>query len=368
MSTNDDPPRQTQCLKLDPCSPSSTDLKHAASLLQNDQVVAIPTETVYGLAANALSPPAISKIFHAKGRPSDNPLIIHISSLEMLETILPPNTQIPEIYKPLIEKYWPGPLTILLPKGPQIPSSVTAGHKTVAVRFPSHPIAQALIQQCGFPLAAPSANTSGRPSPTLASHVLSDLGGRIPLILDGGPCENGLESTVIDGLSSPPVVLRPGGVTVEMLKKIKGWEGVRVYRKDFVDGGLEVAPTTPGMKYRHYTPEAEVVLFEGKGRDVVRRAIREEVRRIISQSEQEHKIGIMWTSSSIANDDDASEGVEEMALGNTPEAVARELFKALRTMEERGVKIILVEGVGEENEGLAVMNRLRKAAAKVVIV
>ncbi|MEW5306626.1 MAG: hypothetical protein WDW36_009080 [Sanguina aurantia] len=237
-------------------------LQCAVTLLTAGQAVAIPTETVYGLAANALSAEAVARIFQAKQRPSDNPLIIHVSSMEMLQALYPAGWELPAVYTQAVAELWPGPLTILLPCSPLIPPIVTCGHPTMAVRMPSHPVARALIAACGFPLAAPSANSSGRPSPTLATHVMEDLCGRIPLVLDGGPCGCGVESTVLDGLRRPPVLLRPGGVTAERLSRVPGLEQLQVYRRDFVDAALEAAPTTPGMKYRHYSPDAQVVLID----------------------------------------------------------------------------------------------------------
>jgi tRNA threonylcarbamoyl adenosine modification protein (Sua5/YciO/YrdC/YwlC family) len=249
-------------LAANPPTPMYTsDLSHlrrAAELLQQEEVVAIPTETVYGLAANALSASAVRKIFAAKQRPSDNPLIIHISSLDMLRALYPDGSPIPPIYTPILARHWPGPLTILLPRSPLVPEAVTCGQPTMAVRLPSHPVARTLIALCGFPLAAPSANSSGRPSPTLAHHVLEDLKGRLPLIIDGGACSSGLESTVLDALRQPPAILRPGGVTYEQLQQQEGLAGLQVYRRDFVDSQLEAAPSTPGMKYRHYSPDAKV--------------------------------------------------------------------------------------------------------------
>ncbi|KAI8820877.1 DHBP synthase RibB-like alpha/beta domain-containing protein [Fimicolochytrium jonesii] len=352
-------------------------IHNAASLLRTGSVVAFPTETVYGLAANGLSPTAVRSIYAAKGRPSDNPLILHVSSLAMIEQlILPPsNPHIPQIYHEAIKQSWPGPLTILLPRGPNVPLEVTGGHETVAVRFPSHPIARALIDACGFPLAAPSANTSGRPSPTLASHVFSDLATRgVPLIIDGGACGYGVESTVLDGLSSPPVVLRPGGVTVEHLRTLPGLENLRVYKKDFVDGALEAAPTTPGMKYRHYTPEAEVVVFElPEGSEdtlALRAAVDTHAEGLLATLPPAQRIGILRTTacSSPSWPHENSDKITTLQIGPTPTLVAHNIFAALRTMEQRGVSVILVEGVADEREGLAVMNRVRKAASRVVVV
>ncbi|KAI9142308.1 DHBP synthase RibB-like alpha/beta domain-containing protein, partial [Paraphysoderma sedebokerense] len=309
-------------------------------------VVAMPTETVYGLAANALSPNAISKIFHAKSRPSDNPLIIHISSLHMLKSLLP-GGKIPPSYLPLIQRFWPGPLTLLFPKSDSIPDIITASQPTVAIRFPSHPITRTLISLCGFPLAAPSANSSGKPSPTLAQHVYEDLKGKIPLIIDGGQCNYGIESTVLDGLRDPPVILRPGGVTAEMAKEIPGYEHVRVYKKDFVDRQMEETPTTPGMKYRHYSPEAEVILVnlnfdrsrpsDYKHALMKQKSVLEKELKIVSAKPNE--------SSSV---------------------IARELFKGLRWLDSQKVDLLFIQGVEESDEGLAIMNRVRKAASKVI--
>ncbi|KAJ3036108.1 hypothetical protein HDV00_003084 [Rhizophlyctis rosea] len=377
-------------------SPSDNEaIQQAASVLRDDLPVAFPTETVYGLGANATSSTAVSTIFRAKGRPSDNPLIVHISSLSQLSQILPPSTSLPDVYTHAITRFWPGPLTILVPRGPNIPLTVTAGHETVAVRFPSHPVARALIDACGFPIAAPSANTSGRPSPTLASHVQSDLHGRIPMIIDGGPSDGGVESTVLDGLRSPPAILRPGGVTWEALRELPGLESLKVYRRDFTETAMEAAPTTPGMKYRHYSPEAEVVLFElseqkavdggvgekelASGTERMRVAVDKEIARLRSlplPSDTPLKIGVMRTwssnsnpsSNSISGSNSRDNTVEEYILGdaNSPEAVARHLFRGLRELEDRGAKVILVEGILEDREGLAVMNRVRKAASRVI--
>jgi L-threonylcarbamoyladenylate synthase len=246
---------------------------------------AIPTETVYGLAANALDSVACQRIYTAKKRPSDNPLISHISSLEMLRMLVRPVAgdgsqtnvldalSIPEKLKPVLCKFWPGPLTVLLPKKDGVPDVVTAGLDTVAVRFPAHPIARKIIEMCGFPLAAPSANLSGRPSPTTAAHVLEDLGGRINFIVDGGSSEFGLESTVLDATRSPPMILRPGSITERMLRELL--PDIRVFKKDsdFLTAEetkqMEERPATPGMKYRHYSPTSPLLLFEGADPDQV---------------------------------------------------------------------------------------------------
>ncbi|KAG9287716.1 hypothetical protein G9A89_004119 [Geosiphon pyriformis] len=403
-------------------------LSRAASLLARGEVVAMPTETVYGLASNALNPEAVKKIFSIKNRPADNPLIVHISSLKMLRSLLPnPEAKIPGIYLEIIKKFWPGPLTILLPKSSLIPDEVTCNQQTVAVRFPSHPIARALITLCGFPLAAPSANISGRPSPTIASHVFNDLNTKVSMIIDGGQCVSGVESTVLDVLSNPklPTILRPGGVTFEDLFPMPGMSGLRVYKKDFIDEKLEMAPTTPGMKYRHYSPDAQVILIDPKEEKSsledrtkkMKELVEKEIFEIRKSSKK--RIGILRTiktsaslsstpipqkikdnlscenfipiESQYGNEIDQecdnfvnpaitlsstnglvhSKNIDliEYNLGDSiafPEEVARQLFKGLRFLDDRKVDYIIVEGMKEEKEGLAVMNRLRKAASKIV--
>ncbi|KXZ42995.1 hypothetical protein GPECTOR_108g190 [Gonium pectorale] len=429
-------------------------IARAAALLAAGEVVAIPTETVYGLAANALSASAVSKIYAAKNRPADNPLIVHVSSLAMLASLYPPGWSLPAIYTAAVAELWPGPLTILLPRSPLVPDAVTCGMPTMAVRMPAHPLALALIAACGFPLAAPSANSSGRPSPTLARHVLSDLDGRIPLVLDGGPCTCGLESTVLDGLRSPPAILRPGGVTAERLASYPGLSGLQVYRRDFVDAALEAAPTTPGMKYRHYSPSAPVLLLDpgdarpaggtASGADsgaagsgdgstgmnfsasaaaeddaCLAARLRSAAAALLAELAAERSaaaatatttaavegtagregtapsgrwtVGVLRTtvagapSGPLPSQPSAISGcgtapadappaalggvaVMEYVLGHVsrPEAVASELFAGLRHMDELGVGAIVVEGVRDAGAGTAVMNRLRKAASRVV--
>ncbi|KAI9305448.1 DHBP synthase RibB-like alpha/beta domain-containing protein [Cunninghamella echinulata] len=357
--------------------------------LKQGEAIGIPTETVYGLAANALNENAVSKIFTAKNRPQDNPLIVHISSLSMLESILP-DGKIPPIYLPIIQQCWPGPLTIIVPTSSLIPTSVTCGQPTVAVRFPSHPVARALIDACGFPLAAPSANSSGKPSPTLASHVFDDLNHKIPLILDGGLCNVGLESTVLDGLRTPPAILRPGGATYEMLKSIEGMNGLQVYKKHFVDQALELAPTTPGMKYRHYSPEAMVILIvekeplssaiattneNNKNSNTFDLVWKKELKHLLGSGIGIKKVGILKTVNDKSMDyewrtnimEDEIEYVTlQMGRHDHPEEVARGMFKGLRELDSTIVDVIFVQGVSETKEGMAIMNRLHKAASKTI--
>ena len=340
----------------------SSSLELAVSHLQAGRVVAFPTETVYGLGANALDANAVSGIFAAKGRPSDNPLIVHISDLEMLQPLV--TGEIPVVYKELIANYWPGPLTLLFKKSDLVPDIVTCGHATVAIRMPAHPTALALIRACGFPLAAPSANTSGRPSPTIAAHVLDDLNGRIPLILDGGQCKSGVESTVVDGLSCIPSILRPGGVTLSQVKGCSGFENVRVWSRDFRDDELELAPTTPGMKYKHYSPNCHVVLVKlciSADKCHQRLAVDRLIDEYLLQDQ--NVVGVIRTGDT--NDASSHTGHIEMHIGDSSPDVAHGIFKALRDMEKKGASIIIVEGIPEVDEGLAVMNRLHKAASEV---
>lgn len=359
-------------------------INKAVEYLKQGEAIGIPTETVYGLAANALDAKAVSKIFAAKNRPQDNPLIIHISSISMLEKVLP-DGKIPSIYLPVIKKCWPGPLTIILPTSPQIiPTSVTCGQPTVAVRFPAHPVARALIDACGFPLAAPSANSSGKPSPTLASHVFDDLNHKIPFILDGGLCNVGLESTVLDGLRNPPAILRPGGATYEMLQSIEGMEGLQVYRKHFVDKALELAPTTPGMKYRHYSPEAMVILIEESSSSSSLKnenngrfdfAWKKELKQLLDNGIDIKKVGILKTVDgknedyqwrSALTEGDIEYITLQMGRHDHPEEIARGMFKGLRELDSTTVDVIFVQGVSENMEGMAIMNRLQKAASKTI--
>ncbi|OAQ28388.1 translation factor [Linnemannia elongata AG-77] len=371
-------------------------LDQAAHILRAGQVVGMPTETVYGLASNALDSIAAQRIFKAKNRPQDNPLIVHVSSLKMLRSILKDNI-IPDVYDDLIRTYWPGPLTLLFPRSSLIPNEITCGQATVAVRFPSHPITRALISACDRPLAAPSANSSGKPSPTLASHVMDDLAGKIPMVIDGGQCSFGIESTVVDGLRVPPAILRPGGITFEQIRQVKGMEKVQVYKKHFTDAAMEQAPTTPGMKYRHYSPEAEVVLVEyiktedspvsnGSGPTGQYGRILKEIEKL--KQEGKKRFGILRTSFTTTTpsaaaaaavithpngtthlqDDREDENVIEFPLGqgSKPEDVARELFRGLRYLDDQKVDCIFVEGISEDDEGLAVMNRVRKAASRTI--
>ncbi|KAJ1927864.1 hypothetical protein IWQ60_002555 [Tieghemiomyces parasiticus] len=357
-------------------------LATSTRLLHEGKVVALPTETVYGLAANALAPAAVARIYQTKNRPADNPLIVHVASLAMLRSLLP-GGKIPAVYEPLIQRHWPGPLTLLFPASPTVPAIVTCGLPTVAVRFPAHPVARATIAYSGLPLAAPSANSSGKPSPTLALHVWDDLEDRVPLILDSGQCAWGIESTVVDGLRQPPAILRPGGVTLEQIRRVPGFEACQVYRKNFTDARLEQAPTTPGMKYRHYSPDAQVVLFERRADDTdpaagQDSALTEALRAALARHPGD-PVGILtvyprpasWQTQ-VGGDTSAQIHFRAMAdEGPTSDPMAapytRNLFRSFREFDKLRVRWILVEGSAETHEGLALMNRLQKAASTVVL-
>ncbi|KAB8282019.1 DHBP synthase RibB-like alpha/beta domain-containing protein [Yarrowia lipolytica] len=339
-------------------------LKHASHVLQTThEPVAFPTETVYGLGASALSTESVKSIYAAKNRPADNPLIVHVSSLDQLKRKILKGREIPDIYTPLIEKFWPGPLTILLPldSDSDVSPACTVGQPTVAVRMPDHPVARSLIALSDLPLAAPSANASTRPSPTTADHVYHDLQGRIPLILDGGACHVGVESTVVDGLSDPPMLLRPGGVSLEQIREHGGekWKNVLVGR---ANAKTDEAVRTPGMKYKHYSPTGKVVLFG----PVSDKSVEQAVKEYVTSGELEgKKIGLL-TSLTLSND--TLPDVHTLSMGTTPALVSRNLFAGLRDMDIAEVEVILVEGIREEDEGLAVMNRLRKAASEEITV
>lgn len=336
----------------------------AKELTSTNNVVGFPTETVYGLGGSALDNESVQSIYKAKNRPADNPLIVHVSSVDQLKRkILPEGYQIPKIYESLIGKFWPGPLTILLPvhEGSPVLRYVTAGQSTFAVRIPLHPVARALIALSDTPLAAPSANASTRPSPTLASHVFNDLQGRIPYILDGGACDFGVELTVVDGLVDPPMLLRPGGVSLEEIRQYGGerWNDVILAKKT---AGKTEAVKTPGMKYRHYSPTAKVVLFVrcGDGKKAIDNYIN-------NNNLLEAKIAVLRTRHFIKVAQTAASNKSiERELGVDGHTISHNLFRYLREVDELGVDMIFVEGMDETNEGLAIMNRLSKAALEVI--
>lgn len=326
-------------------------LKEAAEILKRGDLVAFPTETVYGLGANALDESAAKKIYAAKGRPSDNPLIAHISDLEMIEPLI---SYFPEKGRKLAEAFWPGPMTMIFPKSEIVPYGTTGGLDTVAIRMPSDPVAAELIRLAGVPVAAPSANTSGRPSPTMAEHVYQDMNGKIDMILDGGPVGIGVESTIVDVTGEIPMLLRPGAITMEMLRETVG--EVEIDPAIVGPMSADMRPKAPGMKYRHYAPKAELTLVEGEAEAVVRR-----INALAREKLQEGcRVGIICTEETRS----CYPGGMVRSIGERAkeETVAHNLYAVLREFDDLGAEYIFSEGFPEDNLGQAIMNRLNKAA------
>ncbi|MED0676812.1 L-threonylcarbamoyladenylate synthase [Aneurinibacillus thermoaerophilus] len=325
-------------------------VREAALLLRQNELIAFPTETVYGLGGNGLVDKTVEKIYMAKGRPSDNPLILHIAERKQLGELV---SEIPPLAEALMEAFWPGPLTIVFPKQLGVAMRASAGLNTIAIRMPDHPLALALIRASGLPIAAPSANLSGRPSPTTAQHVLEDLDGRIAGVLDGGSTGIGVESTVVDVTGDVPMILRPGGVTAEQIAEITG--EVRMDPGILEEG---VAPKSPGMKYRHYAPAGDMRLVkENSVEEMVRR-----IRKLAHEAQaQGKKVGILATAESKLC---YGEDYVVIACGKRSDliSVARHLYDALRRFDQEGVDMIFSETFPESGVGAAIMNRLAKAA------
>lgn len=332
-------------------SPIPEALALASQLLHDGQLVAFPTETVYGLGANALDAKAVLNIFAAKGRPADNPLIVHVYDRAQLT----PLCEVSPLAEKLMDAFWPGPLTLILPRKSAIPDEVAASLPTVAVRMPSHPVAAALLRACKLPIAAPSANRSGKPSPTTAHHVLVDMDGRIPLILDGGSCDVGVESTVLDVTSGAPCILRPGGITKDMLENVLGHVDVAGSVLRPLQKGEKAL--SPGMRYKHYSPDGQVTLVEGAEADVVAA-----MAKLAAHADaQGHRACVMCFTEHM----DALKACHPHDIGSRDNAseVAHRLFDTLRRLDEEHMDVIFSEVVPPEGVGLAVMNRLGRAAA-----
>ncbi len=341
--------------KIDHKKIDSEALQQAAELLRQGELVAFPTETVYGLGADALRPEASKKIYAAKGRPSDNPLIIHVAEFEALGKIV---EEVPDKAKLLADKFWPGPLTMIMRKSAAVPYETTGGMETVAVRMPDHPLALALIREGGGYVAAPSANTSGRPSPTLAEHVYQDLSGKVAMILDGGAVGIGLESTIVDLSENIPMILRPGYITKEMLEEVIG--------EVMVDPGLiaadsNVKPKAPGMKYRHYAPKANLVIVKGEPKKVIAK-INSLTQECITEGK---KVGVIGTDETISRY--KASVVKTIGSREDEDSIARHLYGILREYDEMDIDCIFSESFATPRIGHAIMNRLLKAAGHQVI-
>lgn len=343
-----------QVLVVDARHPDPSIIEQAAAVLRRGGLVALPTETVYGLAADATNADAVAKIFEAKKRPTTDPLIVHISDTAELQGVaLDP----PPLAGALANAFWPGPLTMVLNRASSIPPIVSAGLDTVAVRFPAHAVALALIRTLGAPIAAPSANLFTRPSPTSAAHVWQDLGGRIDMILDGGPASVGVESTVVDLTIDPPAVLRPGGVPLEALREI---EPRIAYAPRHAAAGEAVS--SPGMLLKHYSPRAEVRLFSGP-RDAVLARMHTEIARLVSQGKTVGALALSEDATSL----NAAAHLADLGSAERLDDVSRNLFDGLRSLDDRAVDVIFVRAPSRKGLGEAIWDRLYRAAEGRVI-
>ena len=344
------------------------ELKEAARILRSGGLVAFPTETVYGLGGNALDEDAARKIYAAKGRPSDNPLIAHVSCVEEVEPLV---KEIPEAGRKLMEAFWPGPLTMIFPKSDKVPYGTTGGLDTVAIRMPDDPVANRLIALAGVPVAAPSANTSGRPSPTTADHVWQDMNGRIEMIIDGGPVGIGVESTIVDVSSAVPAVLRPGAITMEMLEAVLG--DVSVDPAILGPLSADVRPKAPGMKYKHYAPKADLTLVEPEDVDRENGLDEKQLQAMIGKVrelsrgkiEAGCKVGVICTDESRHCYTDGA--VRSIGERKSQASVAHNLYALLREFDDLGVDYIFSESFPKDHLGQAIMNRLSKAAGYKIV-
>jgi L-threonylcarbamoyladenylate synthase len=350
---------ETRVLTVDPEHPDPEALAEAARILRAGGLVAFPTETVYGLGANALDASALARIYAAKERPANDPIIAHIARTEQLDQLA---RDIPPAARRLADAFWPGALTLVLKRAPGIPDTIAAGRDTVAVRMPAHPLARALLQAVDLPIGAPSANTFTRPSATTAAHVLEDLDGRIDLVLDGGPTPIGVESTVLDLTGPSPVVLRPGGVTLEDLRAVLP-ETTLAPRYLTEDAGTDA----PGQLLKHYSPRARVLLFTGS-RAAIRERMQEEAQRLAAQGQA---VGLLLAAEDAAAFKEAAfadgTAVEVLGAEGDHAAISQRLFEALRALDRRGVDTILVRDFGREGLGAALWDRLLRAAEGRVI-
>lgn len=349
---------------IDRRNPEPDIIAKAAEIIQKGGLVAFPTETVYGLGGNALDPGASKKIYAAKGRPSDNPLIAHIAEPEDLDRL---TAEVPEAARKLMDAFWPGPLTMIFHKLDSVPYETTGGLDTVAVRMPAHQGALALIRQSGVPIAAPSANASGRPSPTCAAHVAEDLSGRIDMILDGGNADIGVESTIVDLTGEKPCILRPGYITKEMLEEVIGPVETD---PTIMNGNSKDRPKAPGMRYRHYAPKAPMTLVAADDTQDGMQRVKEQILSLAEAALQEgRRPGIIGTEESVGLYRSALPACDIKCIGSrqNPESVARNLYGILREYDAEGVDCIFSESFDSNHLGQAIMNRLLKAAGHQVI-
>ena len=346
---------KTEMIKIDRDDMDLREMKRAGEILKKGGLVAFPTETVYGLGGDALDETAAHRIYEAKGRPSDNPLIIHIADMEHLDKIV---EEVPEAAHKLAEAFWPGPLTMIMNKSDAVPHGTTGGLDTVAIRMPSDPIALELIRQGGGYVAAPSANTSGRPSPTTAQHVYEDLQGKIPMILDGGAVTIGLESTIVDLTEEVPTILRPGYISLEMVQAVLGEAKMD---KGLISSDSNIHPKAPGMKYKHYAPDADLKIIEGDIDKVVS-YINDNTRKLIDEG---YKVAIMTTDETKHLYTDGI--IISMGHKSDELSAARHLYATLREFDNEHIDYVFSESFETENVGRAVMNRLIKAAGHTII-
>ena len=345
----------TVVLEVDPERPDTAAIARAAACLRSGGLVAFPTETVYGLGVHALDPAAVRRLFAAKDRPFNDPLIVHVPSLVEARDLV---TSVPSAATALAERFWPGPLTLVLPKSPTVPDEVTAGRPSVAIRVPSHPVAQALLRASGIPIAAPSANLFSRPSPTRAAHVLADLEGRIDMVVDGGPTRVGVESTVVDLTDHLPRVLRPGGVPLEALEAVLGSRLASAGEPIDTRGAMP----SPGLLERHYSPRVPLTVYEGESARVVAALTVDAAAAERAGS----RVGLLLLEGDLVVA--ASGKVRRLGPATDPDAVAANLYAALRELEAAGVDIILAHGITDTRGiGAALRDRLRRAAAGRVV-
>src|SRR5437588_714153 len=348
----------TEVIKIDPVHPEREKIERAAALIRAGKVVVFPTETVYGLGADALQIRAVEGIFAAKGRPFSDPLIVHIAEEDALKDL---TSAIPDQVKQLTRAFWPGPLTLILPRSQLVPKLVTANLETVAVRMPGHPVALALIRAAGSPIAAPSANRFMHVSPTTAQHALADLEGRVPLILDGGPCTVGVESTVLDLCAAVPTILRPGGISLEALRPVLP-EIQLSTRHNVARGDAQteaVAQKAPGQLITHYAPSVPLILFEGS-EEGMRAAILNEIRRRRAEGED---VGVLVADEDVATFNDSGALVHALGSAAAPEQVAAALFASMRSLETARVQVIVCRSCDAPVLGLALRDRLLRAAS-----